>query len=33
MADPDLKQAKEPLEDYLKRRVKDADPDDGPAPE
>jgi hypothetical protein len=33
MADPDLKQAKEQLEDYLKRRAKDAHADDGPPPE
>jgi hypothetical protein len=33
MADPDLKQAQEQLEDYLKRRAKDADPNDGPPPE
>jgi hypothetical protein len=32
MADPDLKQAEEKLEDYLRRRAKDADPDDGPPP-
>jgi hypothetical protein len=30
MADPDVKQATEQLEDYLKRRAKDADPDGGP---
>jgi hypothetical protein len=33
MADPDLKQAKDQLEEYLRRRAKDEDPDDGPPPE